>query len=175
MLPNDVISRFVFEICTNALFPKRIFAGAMMIYHAYMEYMFSQHKSLSSIRDSDCIIIGITSLVVAVKFNEDFLNTTCEQVADGGAVIRSRSMRIIDTAARAILSYGHRSSLTTEQVVRMKERIKATVSEMSILRIVGDFATFIPVAQGTDNMTVSQLVDMYSRPDCLVAGGKISP
>ena len=165
VLPGTVVSRFVYEISADCGLPSRIFACAMMLYHAFMEYVSEE----DSLQDPDCLMVGITSVVLSLKFNENYLNTI--EMNQDPIPAKSRSMRVIDSAARAIVSYGSAQSssqpLTTEQLVLVKERVKLAVSEMSMLRIFGNFATCVPVIPETDKMTPVELVGEYSTPQCL--------
>ena len=165
VLPGVVVSRFVYEVSSDSGLPPRIFACAMMLYHAFVEYVSEE----GSLLDADFIMVGITSLVLSLKFNENYLNTVIEQVNDP-VPSKSRSMKVIDSAARAIVSYGqshNAKGLTTEQLVQVKEKIKAGVCELSMLRIFGNFSTSIPVVPGTDSMAPLDLVREYSSPQCL--------
>jgi hypothetical protein len=155
----------MYEISSDANLPPRVYACGMMMYHAFMEYIFGENPG-EDFKDPDCVIVGITCLILSVKFNEDYLNSV--EVVTDAAPIKSRSIRIIDSAARAILSYGGSvSNLSTEQLIGVKDKLKSAVCEMSILRILGNFATSIPLDSRIDSMSIDELIETYSTPHCL--------
>ena len=169
MVPSSVIGRLLFEISADCNLPPRIYACAMLMYHAFMEYVSEDGDSGQSLQDVDSVMVGITSLILSVKFNENYLNTV-EKLHEPTPT-KSRSMRVIESAAHAIVSYSagqvSSSGISTEQFVLIKERIKNGVSEMSMLRIFGNFTTSIPIIPGTDTMETKQLIREYSTSQCL--------
>lgn len=165
ILPSSVIGRLLYEISADANLPSRVYACGMMMYHAFIEYICGE-DSPEGFQHADCVIVGITCLILSVKFNEDFINSV--EVVSDTAPVKSRSIRVIDSAARAVLSYGaSEDSLSTEQLLCVRDKIKAVVCEMSVLRILGNFATRIPIDKETDSMSPQQLIESYSTPACL--------
>ena len=163
MVPGPIISRLVYEISADCNLDRRIYACAMMMYHAFMEYVSDDGLVYPKLHETDCVVLGVTTLVLSLKFNENYLNTI-ETASD---VIKSRSMKVIESSARAIISYGGTRDLTTEQFVCVKEKLKFAVSELSVLRIFGNFATSIPIVPDTDSMDITQLISEYSTSQCL--------
>jgi len=169
------IARLIYEINQDAGFPPYIYGYSMMLFHAFNEFVASERSqsATKSEEELDALVVGITCLILAVKFNEDHLNSVCLATGrnDGSIHNRSlvsRSVQIVESAARAILSY-QQSSPTTgysfEEFVGLKNKIKDMVCEYTVLRIVGNFATSAPVTRIC--IDHEMFFRYYATPQCL--------
>jgi hypothetical protein len=157
------IPRLIFEINKNAGLHPFIYGYAMMMYHAYNEFV---GAVATTNRDIDTLVIGITCLVLAVKFNEDYLNSTDLVLGKQKQGIRtSRSAKIFEYASRAVLAYGQKSSSSFEEFISVKNRLRDSICEYSVLRIVGNYATCIPVVE--DCHDEQKYFSYYASPKCL--------
>ena len=151
-MTRHATARFVYEITASADLPMHIFGCAMMIYHGFMEYTKSEES----------LIIGITCMTVAVKFNENYLNSFT-------SLFKHRSSLVVDAAARVLLSYAKEADeCSTEALTSVKREVQESVNamELSVLKIIGNFGGSMKTAFSKD-CDEGYLVEVYSNPICL--------
>ena len=154
-MTRHAIARFVYEVTATAELPLHIYGCAIMIYHAFMEYMPHDKK--------DSLMLGVTCLTVAVKFKENFLNSYT-------ALFKHRSSLVVDAAARVLLSYSKASNeCSVEALSVVKREVQESVNgiELSVLKIIGNYGGSIKTAFETNTENSEYLVEVYSNPICL--------
>jgi hypothetical protein len=158
---HHAIGRILYEIATHAGLPLHVWAAGMMYFHAFEEYTidYSPKERISR------VMVGVTSLALAVKANESFI------VSKGSTMNPvHRLLHLLDSAARVILSYTAQKA-SSEKIVEAKKRLKEFIPivELAIMRVVGN--SLVPetvfLENNIDQHTEAVLVEIYSSPVCL--------
>jgi hypothetical protein len=172
------VARLVYETGTFAKFPLHIWAVAMMYFHAFEECTAERENDEQSEKRGarpavvqaaklEQLMLGVTCLVLSVKANENYLNST-----EPERTTTARLAAVLDATARVILSYTA-GTVPTERIVQTKRRLKEFIppTELSIMRVIGNalvpetafsVSSVIMGAECTD-----LLVELYSSPVCL--------
>lgn len=157
-------ARFVYEVCMESKFPIRIYACAMMYLHAFNEYTSrdeeSQEEQRVSSFDSAKLVLAVTCLLLSLKANENYLNST-------DSSIRGRTTSLIEGASRVIFQYAHeQQNVSREEITQLRRTLRDAVSvtELTLLRVIGNSIEFGLEEELTDDL---ETVDWFATPECL--------